>query len=513
VGDIFARSRDGEVTTTGVWNGGRVTLDAGGNIESGNITTTSIAGNAGKVTLEAGGDIEAGAISSNTFAGSGKGGNVTLEAGGDIEVGNITTTSITGNAGIVTLEADLGIKVGNVDTFTVNAGDAGNVRLTTLGFDSDITALAIKTNAFGNGEGGGVRITSGGDILVDSIRADSIGGIGGDIRLVASKTVQVTSSFSVNGEDYSIYTDSVDDASGAKGASVTIQHSSKIKNIPSPFIVGDSSVNGTFGAVSDGVIRLITEQGGVHEIGNNFNLNEIHIKGNNFLASQGGLFSALGFGINFLSYAFKDNKAKLDNARNLYLLGNVGGFTLEKLKNIATDDNTYGVTIPSLDVSNAQKLLKAGLNFYLYLYGITTPRTQGHFIAQSFQETGSFRDFGEINPNVSGFDVGRGMLQLTGKENYGDFGTYIGIGGLEKIPHVVSSDTQLTILSAMWYWSVQYATSSKGSLNSIAQNNSPIPDTVDLITREINSGENLSSPHAQNRREYFLNAVKVLSIT
>ncbi|MFN5765371.1 MAG: glycoside hydrolase family 19 protein, partial [Pseudanabaena sp.] len=78
-----------------------------------------------------------------------------------------------------------------------------------------------------------------------------------------------------------------------------------------------------------------------------------------------------------------------------------------------------------------------------------------HFIAQSFQETGSFRDFGEINPNVSGFDVGRGMLQLTGKENYGDFGTYIGIGGLEKIPHVVSSDTQLTILSAMWYWSVQ----------------------------------------------------------
>jgi predicted chitinase len=514
LGSIDGTVESGDIITTSVnGNAGAVTIEAGGNIETGNITTTSIAGNAGKVTLEAGGDIEAGAISSNTFAGSGKGGNVTLEAGGDIEVGNITTTSITGNAGIVTLEADLGIKVGNVDTFTVNAGDAGNVRLTTLGFDSDITALAIKTNAFGNGEGGGVRITSGGDILVDSIRADSIGGIGGDIRLVASKTVQVTSSFSVNGEDYSIYTDSVDDASGAKGASVTIQHSSKIKNIPSPFIVGDSSVNGTFGAVSDGVIRLITEQGGVHEIGNNFNLNEIHIKGNNFLASQGGLFSALGFGINFLSYAFKDNKAKLDNARNLYLLGNVGGFTLEKLKNIATDDNTYGVTIPSLDVSNAQKLLKAGLNFYLYLYGITTPRTQGHFIAQSFQETGSFRDFGEINPNVSGFDVGRGMLQLTGKENYGDFGTYIGIGGLEKIPHVVSSDTQLTILSAMWYWSVQYATSSKGSLNSIAQNNSPIPDTVDLITREINSGENLSSPHAQNRREYFLNAVKVLSIT
>jgi|GEM_PF-1723967 len=525
VGDIFARSRDGEVTTTGVWNGGRVTLDAGGNIESGNITTTSIAGNAGKVTLEAGGDIEAGAISSNTFAGSGKGGNVTLEAGGDIEVGNITTTSITGNAGIVTLEADLGIKVGNVDTFTVNAGDAGNVRLTTLGFDSDITALAIKTNAFGNGEGGGVRITSGGDILVDSIRADSIGGIGGDIRLVASKTVQVTSSFSVNGEDYSIYTDSVDDASGAKGASVTIQHSSKIKNIPSPFIVGDSSVNGTFGAVSDGVIGLITEQGRVHEIDNNFDLSEIHIKGNNFLASQSALLSALGFSTAFLSYAFKDNKAKLDNARNLYLLGNVGGFTLQQLKKIATDDTTYGVTIPSLDVNNAQKLLKAGLNFYLYLYGITTPRTQGHFIAQSLHETGGFKSFGEINSGVSGFDVGRGMLQLTGKENYRDFGTYVGIAGLEKIPQVVSSDTGLTILSAMWYWSVQYATSSQGSLNSIAEMNEPTVATVDLITSKINYGEINIDPslspeykitlqqNTQKRKEYFLNAKRVLGIT
>jgi CHAT domain-containing protein len=81
VGDIFARSRDGEVTTTGVWNGGRVTLDAGGNIESGNITTTSITGNAGKVTLEAGGDIEAGAIATSSQYGAG--GNIKIEAGGE----------------------------------------------------------------------------------------------------------------------------------------------------------------------------------------------------------------------------------------------------------------------------------------------------------------------------------------------------------------------------------------------------------------------------------------------
>ncbi|MCA6531263.1 MAG: CHAT domain-containing protein, partial [Pseudanabaena sp. M135S2SP2A07QC] len=81
VGDIFARSRDGEVTTTGVWNGGRVTLDAGGNIESGNITTTSITGNAGDVKITAGGDIEAGAIATSSQYGAG--GNVNIEAGGE----------------------------------------------------------------------------------------------------------------------------------------------------------------------------------------------------------------------------------------------------------------------------------------------------------------------------------------------------------------------------------------------------------------------------------------------
>ncbi|MFN4834001.1 MAG: polymorphic toxin type 44 domain-containing protein [Pseudanabaena sp.] len=107
VGDIFARSRDGEVTTTGVWNGGRVTLDAGGNIESGNITTTSITGNAGKVTLEAGGDIEAGAIASNTFDGSGKGGNISLISDrGNIQIDYARSDSAGGKSGNITLDAN-----------------------------------------------------------------------------------------------------------------------------------------------------------------------------------------------------------------------------------------------------------------------------------------------------------------------------------------------------------------------------------------------------------------------
>ncbi len=545
-GNVTLKSKAGKVDTNGknIYTSspkgiaGNVTISVGKDINIGDISagvndSGDAIGQGGKVSLKGFGNITAGNITTASQS-AGNAGKVMLEADGNIEAGNITTTSITGNAGNVTVKANLGtfvtgslgIKVGNIDAFANGDGNAGDVKLT-AGFDSDINLRAIRTNVGGNGKGDGgeAYITSGGNIVVDSVRADSIGGKAGNVRLIASKTVRVTSAFSVNGESYSIYTDSVDDASGEKGGTVTIQHSTKIKNTPSPFTIGDSNINGTFSSISDGVIGLITKQGGVHEIGNNFDLNEIHIKGNNFLASQSALLSALGFSTSFLSYAFKDNKSKLDSARNLYLLGNVGGFTLQQLKNIATDDTTYGVTIPSLDVNNAQRLLKAGLNFYLYLYGITTPRTQGHFIAQSLHETGGLKSFGEINPGVSGFDVGRGILQLTGKENYRDFGTYIGIAGLEKIPQVVSSDTGLTILSAMWYWSVQYATSSQGSLNSIAEMNAPTVATVDLITSKINYGEINIDPslspeykitlqqNTQKRKEYFLNAKRVLGIT
>ncbi|MCA2732676.1 MULTISPECIES: chitinase, partial [unclassified Microcystis] len=484
VGDIFARSRDGEVTTTGVWNGGRVTLDAGGNIET----------------------------------------------------GNITTTSITGNAGIVTLEADLGIKVGNVDTFTVNAGDAGNVRLTTLGFDSDITALAIKTNAFGNGEGGSVRITSGGNILVDSIRADSIGGIGGDIRLVASKTVRVTSSFSVNSEDYSIYTDSVDDASGIKGGKVTIEHGSKITDSLSPFIIGDASTNGTFAGVSDGTFGFVTTSG-VHIFAGKSNFAGLHIRradvvAQNFLPSwqqiSGSERVLLDKFYPLLTYNAIFLAKPIDQLLGEYLSLGLSGFTLSQLTQIADItivDNDGNKGQGQLNSSNAQKYLSA-MNLALFAFGVTSAKEKAQFIAQSMQETQRFAKVTEDttdnyivekNPvtsepypyNNSESYKGRGLLHLTYNYNYADFAKAFGLS-VQKIidnPNQVANDTVLAALSAMWFWAIQYADRGE-SIQMTARNNPSNLTTVDRISRLVQGG----TDGVINRRNHFLEAAKVLKL-
>jgi hypothetical protein len=461
VGDVFARSRDGEIATTGVWNGGRVTFEADGNIETGNITTTSITGNAGNVTVKA----------------------------------NLGS-SVAGG---------LGIKVGNIDAFANGDGNAGDVKLT-AGFDSDIKVLAIKTNVGGKGDGGETYITGGGNIVIDSVRADSIGGKAGNIRLIASKTVRVTSAFSVNGKSYSIYTDSVDDASGAKGGTVTIQHGSKI----SPFVVGDASENGTFAGVSDGVLGLVTKTGSVHRISGKYSFNNIKIIAPAPLASANPQINAANIkDETFLGYVF--DRFDLFSRKATFLALGLPGFTLQQLKDIATDA-PGGDQLPSLNESNARKLLNADLNFYLYLYGITTPRTKGHFIAQSLHETGSFKSFSETE------GPGRGLIQLTLDENIDRFAAYIGVEGLSNNKDVISTNLSLNILSAMWFWSV-FGKGGSEDLNAIAQNDSPNAVTVEKISRIVRGDfrdPNILIPteaHLPLRIEYFDNAIKVLNIT
>jgi hypothetical protein len=486
-GSVFASS-------SGSGNGGYVNLTASRDIETLNISTTSINGNAGNVEITANGDILTKAIASNVTNSSGNGGNITLNA-------------------------DLGITVGSIDASTNGDASAGDVRLN-AGFDSDINVLAIKTNVDGKGDGGEVYINGGGDIVVDSVRADSTGGKAGNIRLIASKTVRVTGAFSINGEDYSLYTDAVDDASGAKGGNVTIEHSSKITDSLSPFIIGDASKNGTFAGVSDGVLGLMTKPSSVHRIaGGEYVFDNIKIIGQNQnTLSSIGISIPVDYFDNsdvFLSFVFDSDY--LFNQKAAFLANGIyNGFTLQQLKEIAKD-TPFGEQLPSLNIQNAQKLLDANLNFYLYLYGITTPRTKGHFIAQSLAETGSFSSFIEAN----GSGPGVGLLQLTGTDTQDDnldkFGRYVGISGLTlKTANLIASNLSLNILSAMWVWSV-YGKESGADLNTIAQNNPPNSATVDIISRKVRGDlPNVELPqeaHFEKRLEYFKNAIKVLNIT
>ncbi|CAN1213617.1 hypothetical protein TUMEXPCC7403_25680 [Tumidithrix helvetica PCC 7403] len=167
-GEVIVEANGDITTTTiyasafgGDANNIRLTSVNGG-IDTNNleISATSLSGgNAGNVTLRAAKDIKVGDIfarSREEITGVWNGGKVTLEASGAIEAGNVTTTSLTGNAGNVRFDANLGIlvgngiKVGNIDAWANNNGNAGSVKLNAV---NDIEALVIKSNVNGTGIG------------------------------------------------------------------------------------------------------------------------------------------------------------------------------------------------------------------------------------------------------------------------------------------------------------------------------------------------------------------------
>jgi hypothetical protein len=280
---------------------------------------------------------------------------------------------------------------------------------------------------------------------------------------------------------------------------------------PSPFIIGDAVKNGTFAGVSDGVIGFITKPGSVHTISGNYTFNNIKFLAPEILASANPpipIENIKDYDI-FVQYVFDPVELAARSA-TFFAIG-APGFTLQQLINIAKD-TSGGEVLPSLDQSNAQKLLNNGLGLYMYLYDITTPRTKGQFIAQSLAETGSFQTFFETS------GPGRGLLQLTLDENLERFGKYVGISGLSKRKDIVASNLALNIMSAMWFWSV-FGKGGSEDLNAIAQNSPPNAVTVEKISRIVRGdSRNPNDPipndaHLPRRIEYFTNAVNVLSIT
>lgn len=72
---------------------------------------------------------------------------------------------------------------------------------------------------------------------------------------------------------------------------------------------------------------------------------------------------------------------------------------------------------------------------------------------------------------------GRGLIQLTGKNNYKACGEALGID-LLKMPDLITSDPYICVKSACWFWN-------KNGLNTFADN-----DDVKTITKRINGGFN-----------------------
>lgn len=135
--------------------------------------------------------------------------------------------------------------------------------------------------------------------------------------------------------------------------------------------------------------------------------------------------------------------------------------------------------------------LVAPLNRWMPVYGINTAIRAAHFLAQACCETFQFseitenprnggkeydgrRDLGNTQPGDGPRYIGRGLLHLTGRENYRVMGNKIGINIVDD-PNSVSNDLDIAVRTACEYWRNR-------GINEIADR-----DDFDYVTKRINT--------------------------
>lgn len=138
--------------------------------------------------------------------------------------------------------------------------------------------------------------------------------------------------------------------------------------------------------------------------------------------------------------------------------------------------------------------LGPGIRETLAKRAIDTPLRQAHFLAQIGHESGELRfreelasgaayegraDLGNAQPGDGPKYKGRGLIQLTGRANYGAYGQALGQEkDLLKKPERVAEDAALCVDAAGWFWE-------RRKLNELADR-----DDLIGITRRINGGTN-----------------------
>lgn len=139
------------------------------------------------------------------------------------------------------------------------------------------------------------------------------------------------------------------------------------------------------------------------------------------------------------------------------------------------------------------------LNEYLPKYGISTQLRLDHFLGQAAEETAGFRtlteyasgaeyegrrDLGNTEPGDGPRFKGRGIFQLTGRDNYAYMRQKLGVD-LVNNPEMAATPI-IAVQTACLFWQMR-------GLNTLADN-----DDIQGITRRINGGLN-----GLNDREIF----------
>ena len=152
------------------------------------------------------------------------------------------------------------------------------------------------------------------------------------------------------------------------------------------------------------------------------------------------------------------------------------------------------------------------LNDTMMRFNIDTTIRRCHFLAQLAVESGSLRyvrelasgeayegrqDLGNVQPGDGVKFKGRGLIQLTGRENYQRFQDWLALNYTEEIdilkhPELLESP-ELAVMVAGWYWDVR-------NVNAMADR-----DDVVTVTRKVNGGRN-----GLAQRVDFLNKAKLI---
>ena len=152
------------------------------------------------------------------------------------------------------------------------------------------------------------------------------------------------------------------------------------------------------------------------------------------------------------------------------------------------------------------------LNDTMARFNIDTTIRQCHFLAQLAVESGSLRyvrelasgeayegreSLGNIVPGDGVKFKGRGLIQLTGRENYQRFQDWLVLNYTEDIdvmtyPELLESP-ELAVMVAGWYWEIR-------NVNAMADR-----DDVVSVTRKVNGGRN-----GLAQRVEFLNKAKLI---
>jgi putative chitinase len=176
---------------------------------------------------------------------------------------------------------------------------------------------------------------------------------------------------------------------------------------------------------------------------------------------------------------------------------------------VGLTDTQLALILPASQPARRARFL-APMNEAMSAARINTPLRQAHFLAQIGHESGSLRydteiasgeayegrrDLGNTEPGDGRRFKGRGLIQLTGRSNYRNFGAFIG-RPLTDDPEAVARDPFLSVAAATWFWSIK-------ELNRFADS-----DDLQMITRRINGGLNGFA----DRQAILTRAKKVLGV-